>query len=476
MQIFPLVIPSASSGLGFLITLLVILGALQVAYYVVSGGLKGTRFYFQAKIHDANPAVRAAVIRTLSARGDAVALTYLLQAVGDAEPANRLSVVEGLRRFSEPAVLDALNFLSDDAHPTVRRAATSALGRFQTPKSLEALIKRLSDTVPAVQVAAIQGLKVAQQPETIELIARGLMSNDKDVVRQAQDALMPFGIQVIDRLGAMLPEVGSSATTFFRVMLQLDRDLASQAIVKALPAMRQLPAISEALHLLVRNQHPGLVPLFTQLLEIADYPSHPQVVEAMVRLHEPAVIAPLSRHLHNPRLRSTVVAALEGLAPVFGRELLVPLGQAIQDEERPVRQAAARLLSRVGGALMVDAGLLMLWREGLNEHRSFLERHLGYSVHRLATYSEAILSLDRLMTSSLGEEGLRAIDELQSLLVLIHGESLRGLKVNDVPHLILKDRRTLYPLRFEHLNPLAADLLEFAANQAEGDRFRLTST
>lgn len=476
MIILPAIVPHASSGFGFLIVLLVILGGLQVAYFVVSGGLKGTRFYYQARIHDANPAVRAGAIRALAARGDAVALTFLLQAVGDSEPSNRLATVEGLRRFSEPSVQDALIHLAEDPHPSVRRAAVAALGRFQTPKSLEIFIKRLTDTVPAVQIAAIQGLKVAQQPETVEMIARGLMSSDKDVVRQAQEALIPFGIPVIDRLGAMLPEVGSASTTFFRVMLQLDRDLASQAIARVLPELRHSPAIAEALQLLVRSQHPGMVPLLSQILDLPEYPSHPQVIDALVKLHDPQAIAPLCRHLRNPRLRASVVSALEALAPVFGRELLAPLGEAIQDEDRTVRKAASRLLSRVGGALMVDAGLLMLWREGLPDHRAFLERHLGYSLHRLATYSEAALSLDRLMTGSMGEEGLRAIDELQSLMVLIHGENLRGVIVNDHTQLILKDRRTLYPMRFEHLNPLAADLLDFAANMAEGDRFRLAST
>lgn len=466
----------ATSGFSFLVALLLVLGGLQVAYFVVSGGLKGTRFYYRARINDANPAVRASVIRTLAARGDAMALEFLLQAVADQEPNNRLTAIEGMRRYSEPAVHDALIALAADPHAVVRRAATAALGRFQSPQAVEALVKRMADTVPAVQIAAIQGLKVAQDPGTIEAIARALSSQDKDVVRQAQEALLPFGIPVIDRLGAMLPEVGAAAPAFIRVMTQLDRELACQALAKVLPDMRHTQAIAEAIQLLVRNQQPGLVPLLARLLDVADYPSHELVIHSFVRLHDPESIVPLCRHLRSSRFRSGVIAALETLAPVFGREMIAPLSEAMRDPERAVRKAASHLLGKVGGSFMVDAALVMLWGERAAERRAFLERHLGYTLHRLATYHEAALSLDRLMTSTMGEEGLRAIDELESLMIMIYGDALRGVLINDHAQLILKDRRTLYPVRPEQLNPLAADLLDFAANMAEGDRFRLTTS
>jgi HEAT repeat protein len=464
----------ATSGFSVLITVMVILGALQVAYFVVSGGLKGTRYYFQARIHDPNPAVRAGVIRALAARGDATALEFLLQAVGDSEPNNRLAAIDGMRRFSDPAVQEALIKLAGDPQAIVRRAAVSALSRYPTPMAIETLVKRLTDAVPAVQIAAIQGLKVAQDPATIEAIAHALASQDKDVVRQAQEALLPFGIPVIERLGAMLPEVGAAAPALIRVMTHLDRELASRAIARVLPDMRHSVASAEALQILVRSQHPGLVSLLAQLLDVPDYPSHDLVLQSFVKLHHPDSIVPLCRHLGTTRFRSGVVAALEALAPVYGREMIPPLAEAMRHPERTVRKAASHLLGRVGGTLMIDAGLVMLWGEDAAGHRAFLERHLGYSLHRLATYHEAALSLDRLMTGTMGEEGQRAIDELESLMILLFGDSMRGVVVNDHTQLILKDRRTLYAVRVEHLNPLAAELLEFAANQAEGDRFRLT--
>lgn len=476
MSTGPFLLNFATSGFSFLVTLLVILGGLQLAYFIISGGLKGTRFYFQARIHDPNPSVRAGVIRSLAARGDAVALQFLLLALEDAEPNNRLSAIEGMRRFTEPSVQEALIRLAADAHPAVRRAAVASLGRFQSPEAIATLEKRLSDPVPAVQIAAIQGLKVAQEPATIEPIARVLSSQDKEVVRHAQEALLPFGIPVIDRLGAMLPEVGGAASPVIRVMTQLDRELACRAIAQALPAMRHTMAIAEAFQLLVRNQQPGLVPLFVSLLDLPDFPSHELVIHNLVKLHDAEAVAPLCRHLRNPRFRQGVIAALETLAPFFGREMLPSLGEAIRDPDRAVRQAASHLLGHIGGSVMVDAGLVMLWGERAAERRAFLERHLGYSVHRLAHYHEAALSLDRLLTSTMGEEGLRAIDELESLMIILYGNCMRGVMVNEQPQLILKDRRTLYPVRPDHLNPLAADLLDFAANMAEGDRFRMTAT
>jgi len=472
----PFFLNFATSGFSFLVTILVILGLLQVAYFVVSGGLKGTRFYFQARINDPNPAVRGAVIRALVTRGDAMALEFLLTALSDSEPNNRLTAIEGTRRYSEPQVQDALITLTSDPHPVVRKAAVSALGRFQSPRAVETLVKRLNDPVPAVQIAAIHGLKVAQEPGTIEALGRVLASQDKEVVRQAQEALLPFGISVIDRLGAMLAEVGAAAPAVIRVMTQLDRELACRAIAQALPEMRHTQAIAEAVTLLVRNQHPGIVALLAQLLDVPDYPSHELIIQSFVKLHDPDSIAPLCRHLRTPRFRASVVSALETLAPIFGREMIGPLGDAMKDKDRAVRKAASFLLGHVGGTMMIDAGLVMLWGDGAAEHRAFLERHLGYSLHRLVTYHEAALSLDRLMTSTAGEEGLRAIDGLQSLMVMLYGDSLRAVSINDHAQLILKDRRTLYPVRLDHLNPLAADLLDFAANMAEGDRFRMTTT
>ncbi len=468
----PFLINFTTSGFGFLVTLLVILGVLQIAYFVVGGGLKGTRYYFNAKIHDPNPAVRAGVIRTLAARGDTVALGFLMRAVEDSEPNNRLTAIEGMRRFSEPAVQNCLIRLSGDPHPVVRRAAVVALGRFQSPEAIEMLVKRLSDTTPAVQIAAIQGLKVAQEPATIEAIARALTSNDKDVVRHAGEALIPFGIPVIDRLGVMLPEAGPAASAFIRVMTQMDRELASQAIAQALPAIRHTQAISDALSLLVRSQYPGMVTLLTQLLDVPDYPSHDQVIQSFVKLNDPEAIVPLCRQLTSARLRPAVVVALESLASVYGRELLVPLMGAIQSSDMSVRKASSHLLGRVGGVAMVDAGLSMLWGEDSADHRAFLERHLGYPVVRLATYPDAALSLDRLLTGTQGEEGARAIDELESLMILLYGDCMRGVTINEQSQLILKDRRTLYPMRFDHLHALASDLLDFASNAAEGDRFR----
>lgn len=466
----------ATSGIGMLIVVLVILAGLQVAYYVVSGGLKGTRYYFQARLHDPSPAVRAGVIRALAARSDATALEFLLQALADPEPTNRVTAIDALRRFSDPAVEEALIQLAEDAHAVVRRAAIVALGRFQSPQAVEALVKSLSDRIPGVQVAAIQGLKVAQDPATIEALGRALMSQDKDVVRQAQEALLPFGIPVIERLGALLPEIGTAASSLIRVMTHLDRDLASEAIAKALPAMRDMQAIPEALTLLIRNQHPGMIPLLGELLDLPDFPAHDRVIQSLVKLHVPEAIPPLARHLRSPRLRSRAVSALESLAPVYGREMLGPLAEAMRESDRAIRKAASHLLGRVGGALMIDAAFVMLWGEQASEHRAFLERHLGHPVHRLSTYSDAALALDRLMTSSAGEEALRAIDELESLLILLYGDSVRGVTTNDRTQLILKDRRTLYSVRPAQLNPLAADLLEFAETTADGDRFRLTTT
>lgn len=465
----------ATTGFGYLVSLLAILGALQAAYFVVSGGLKGTSFYYKVRIRDADPAVRASVIRTLAAQGDAKAMRFLLEALGDPEPGLRLIAVEGLRRHTDSEVHDALLQLVADPDVGVRKAVISALGRYHTPHVVQALVKALSDPQAPVQIAAIQGLKVAQDPTTIEAIASTLNSKDKEVVRNAQEALIPFGISVIDRLAPMLTEVSGSASAITRVMTHLDRDLAYQAIGKVLPSMRHAQPIGEAITMLVRSQVPGLAGLLSDLLMQPDYPAHDAVINGMIRLQDPDTVDPLCRQLRNPRLRRKVAAALEAFAPAFGREMLVPLGSAIQDKDRSVRKTAAYLLGKVGGTLMIDAGLLLLWGDDASEHRAYLEGQLGDPLGRIITYPEAALALDKIMTNATGEDGQRAIGELESLVILLFGEFVRGVKVHDNTVLLLKDRRTLYPLRPEHLHPLAADLLEYAANMAEGDRFRLTA-
>lgn len=465
----------ATTGFSYLVSLLALLGALQAAYFVVSGGLKGTSFYYRVRIRDADPAVRASTIRTLAVQGDAKAMHFLMQALGDPEASLRLIAVEGLRRHTDSEVHDALLQLVDDPDVGVRKAVISALGRYHTPQAVQALVKALSDPHAPVQIAAIQGLKVAQDPTTIEAIAATLSSKDKEVVRNAQEALIPFGISVIDRLAPMLPEVSGSAAAFTRVMTHLDRDLAYQAIGKVLPSMRHVQPIGEAITMLVRSQVPGLAGLLSDLLMQPDYPAYDIVVNGMVRLQDPETVEPLCRQLRNPRLRRKVVSALEMLAPAFGREMLAPLGSVIQDQDLAVRKAAAYLLGKVGGTMMIDTGLLLLWGEGAPEHRAYLEEQLGAPLGRIITYPEAALALDKLMTNVSGEDGQRAIGELESLVILLFGEYLRGVRVHDNTVLLLKDRRTLYPLRPEHLHPLAVDLLEYAANMAEGDRFRLTA-
>ncbi|HEX5269234.1 MAG TPA: HEAT repeat domain-containing protein [Gemmataceae bacterium] len=161
-----------------------------------------------ARLHDPNPAVRVAAIRTLDGDADA---DLLLAALKDADADVRLVSVmqlEARRSYREPMTdagkkAAALVELLDDRHAGVRRSAAYALGRM-LPGSEAPLTAALKDSNPRVRAGAAYVWGCVPDPResgptpeelrAVRPLLRDLLNDeDAEVRRNAERAL--------DRLG-----------------------------------------------------------------------------------------------------------------------------------------------------------------------------------------------------------------------------------------------------------------------------------
>lgn len=468
------------SGFSAVVIAIFVLGALQFVYFVVSGGIPGTGFYYARRLRDGNPQTRQEAVRELVERGDIFALGLLVKALEDRDVAIRVTAIEGLGNFRSTLIIEPLLKFLHDRNLIVRLKTIEALGKVPSSEIGPVLLEVLRDSDPRAKLVALRIFKDLRDPEALPAIAKLVLENDEQVHHAAVGVLMHYGSESITHLAALLSDSGDGAKRLVKAMLEIDRAGSYEPLRDAFATSHDLHVLKETLEALTASGRPGTADFLMPFLQDPAFPAREEVVEAMPYLRDPVSVIPLCHLLAEPdvRIRRKAATALDMLVTLCRDvEVVDPLCAALLDSDPEIRRYAARALGRIGGRLIQEKVVQAMWGEHASAVAAFVENVVGYPINRMVSFDELLLALDRVMTSQrLSEEALRCIDLLESLMIVLHGSNVRGQRVDEQTlDLLVKGRRTYYPLRLYDLHPLAAGLLDFVASKAEGDRWRVSS-
>lgn len=468
------------SGFTTVIVAIVALGTLQLLFYVVSGGVPGTGFYYARRLRDPVGTVRQETVKDLVQRGDHFALQLLIRALEDREVAIRVTAIEGLGRFQDPAIVDPLLKHLNDPALIVQIKAIEALGRVPGVQLSKEILHVLRDGDPRAKLAALHICRDSLDPQALPAIAKLVLDLEEHVVNAAVAVLKFYGAAALAPLANLLPDAGERAHRVVRAMVDIDPAAAQEPLRQAFRSASDPPVLRAILDLLVETNRPGTAEFLSPFLSDPTCRLREGVVEAVGFLRSPACVAPLCRLLSDSSLpvRQKAAASLNRLVigiPDF--EILDPLCETLQDPDIDVRRFAAAALSKMGNRAVQERVMRVMWGPETDNVAKFIEQLVGYPLSRMISFEELLLAVDRVLTNQRPtEEMKRAVDHLESLMIVLHGQMVRGQRVDEQNQdLLVKGRRMFYPLRPRSLHPLAAGLLEFVSSKSEGDRWRVTN-
>ncbi len=212
---------------------------------------------------------------------------------------------------------EAIPYLADvlDGNDAVQREhAVAALGTLQASGQVEAIAALLADRTFSRRYVAAWALGEIGQPQSLPALIRALSDDDAATRRYATRALIKFNRDAVAPLLAALPAAD---------------DLAEAAMIRVLGDVgdrRALPA----------------------LLERCDGEHRAEVFAALGKLKDPAAEQALIAGLSDPAWSVRMNAAM-ALGPLGTEHAVAPLQRVLEDEERVVREWAARSLEMITG-------------------------------------------------------------------------------------------------------------------------------
>lgn len=468
------------SGFSAVVGAIFVLGALQFIYFVVSGGIPGTGFYYARRLRDGNAQVRQDAVRELVERGDIFAFGLLVKALEDRDVAIRVTAIEGLGNFRSTLIIEPLLKFLHDRNLVVRIKAIEALGKVPSGEIGPVLLEVLRDSDPRAKLVALRIFKDLRDPQALPAIARLVLDPDEQVHHAAVGVLMHYGTESIRHLAHLLPDSTDGAKRLVKAMLEIDRTASYEPLKEVFATSADPHVLKETLEALTASGRAGTAEFLLPFLQDPAFPAREGVVEAIPYLRDPVCVIPLCHLLseHDVRIRRKAATALDMLVTLcLDMEVVDPLCAALLDSDPEIRRYAARALGRIGGQLVQQKVIQAMWGEHAGPVAAFIEGIVGYPLNRMVSFDELLLALDRVMTNQrLTEESMRCVDLLESLMIVLHGSNVRGQRVDDnTLDLLIRGRRTYYPLRLYDLHPLAGSLLDFVTSKAEGDRWRVSS-
>lgn len=337
---------------------------------------------------------------TLGNIGDTAATVPLMRLLISTDEKLVATVIEALGKIQDPATRDPLLPFLKHGDETVREKCVTALGYFGDSHFAEPLMTMLRDPSESVRLATAKALGEIANPVSVAELINSLNDSSMRVREGAAQAIGSMGAVAIKPLIATLGDwdkdiqairkalttIGSSAIKPLIVALGSGEEKVSEAASKVLDNLGWQPPNDEvgAAYYIAKKQwmhtvrigQPAIGPLVGALKD-ADvwvrsgaiealgnigqneaveplismfndryWNVRDTAVEALVKIGEPAVL-PLIEVLKQ-RLPATVEYAARALGAIGDEQAIEPLNDALFDEFKRVRKAAAAALEKMG--------------------------------------------------------------------------------------------------------------------------------
>lgn len=469
------------SGFNGILTALIVLGGLQFLYFIFSGGIPGTRFYYARRLRDGSAMVRQETIKELFAKGAEFARELLLQALDGSDASTRALAIEALGHMGDAEVAPRLIKHLKDPSLAIQMKTIEALTNYPSLAASEAIAEITPKADPRVQIVALRYFRDHPDVARVPLAAQLVLSFDEHVPRLAMALLSEFPDEALAEIAKLIPSADDRTSTAIAAMLEIDRSASAEHLMSILSEVRYHGALRDVIETLGRLGAPGTADFLAPYASDAGFPMRDVVLDALGNLPEPSAIKHLLRLQAepDPRLRTRAKRALSKAISCCSVEQILPImGAALRAPEVAIARSAAIILGEYAGLKGVAVVMRVLWGEDAPEIQGFLEGMTGTPLGRLVTFDEMLLAIDRLTSDTHPSTSVqKTLNAISSLLIVLHGDKLRGLRVDpETTDLMVRGRRVLYPLHYEHLHPMAKNMLEWVASKAEGDRWRTQAT
>lgn len=265
---------------------------------------------------------RLQAIEALSRIADPKVVKPLIAALSDEDNHVRASAIEALSIMGDARATDPLVRVLKDPDSRVRTVAVEALSKLGDSRAAEALAKLVKDTDWEVRKAVIDALGKAGNPKVIPSLVSCLHDSDRDI-----------RLSVVSALGRIRDE---KAIEFLAVALADEHEPIRQAAVTALGSIHASWTESAGAK--------RAIPRLQTLAKNKNYWVRQCAVETLILLGagETTEMEPDDLTARIDPVQTKRNAALEALQ------------DALKDEDRDFRQAAAEALGRVGDTRAID--------------------------------------------------------------------------------------------------------------------------
>jgi len=470
----------AVDGFNSVLITLLVLFALQVLYYIFGGGVPGTTYYFSRRMRDPRALIRMENVVELMERGDAFAKQVLVGAIDDQEPAIRSLAVEALALTGDPALISMIIGCLKDPHDGVRLKAANSLARIATPEVAQAMNELLRSPDVRLQFVGLRFFKDYRDQEAVPALAALTLEAEESMLVTTIQVLSAYGDAALAALARLIPSAGENVRNVLRAMLEINRVNAYEHLCDAFSATVDPEIHREILWVFSRQTFQDSARFLVEFVSQPNFPSRESILETLPFLADYSIFLTLAKNLSDPdqRLRRRVESALDGMVERCNiQDLIDPLCEALIAPDQEMRIYGSKTLGRIGGRLIQQRTMEVLWGEKSDDVATFLEGVTGYKISRMINFDAIMLAVDRLLTNNRpSREALKGVDFLASMLIVLYRDSIRGWRLDDYTcEMLVRGRRSIYPLRLEKIHPLAVNLLQWVMTRAEGDRWRTGS-
>ncbi|MFP4055725.1 MAG: HEAT repeat domain-containing protein [Candidatus Brocadiia bacterium] len=247
-----------------------------------------------AKARDAEPAVRAVLVRVLGERGDLAALPTVIEATSSPDENVRLAATQALGELrAETAVPTLIQALKKEKD-ALRDKAEWALSRIPAEKTTDAILAALEGTEGESRAVLVRSLGYRKDPRALPALL--------GAAREGRDAVRVAAFRAIGKLGhtKALPTVlealktaqGDLRDAAFYALRRTRGEGATEAIAEAARDAAP-PVLAAIIQVLSWRQHPTVDELLLEGARHADAAVRAAAIEGLSRVHEPKAVPAL---------------------------------------------------------------------------------------------------------------------------------------------------------------------------------------